>query len=955
MSVRYRPIVALLLVALMVTSIGGKAGAAPSGLTGQITITDSTHYTADTTANNTTASTNCTLTVTLHGADQATATLSYTAQYVQDQRTPGIEDKLTTKVDGSGSAAYNASVNVQIYQDGTYQITVSGPLITANVDETREITNQPTQTTTSEQQVACTIGNGGLLTGRVGRSAMLAGTLTSYGRYGNSGLEYGSSKIKWSVNDPLYRPNPNAPPAPAPQGPPPGIHLSGDVSVTDQASADNSSSASTTTAHTNCTISITLNKDGSANATADYSAHQVYSQVSAGIEDKLTTDVQGTGTFYYDAEATANISGDGSYRIGLGSPIIAANVTETREITNQPTTTNISSQQVECPIGSGGLLTGKVDRNSNTLKGQIEEHGRFGDTGQESGTSKIQWTIVDVYITISGSGRKQPTNTPTAVPSSKTPSPTGTSTGTRATRTFTPTATPTPRSRVRGGSPTPTPSATATSGPSKIAIVKVTDAPNGPVRLLYSRAPASVVDTVDGNTDTVTVEITNGGNGGRTGTIVLSDRAWGMLAKKAGASVPAHARQSFTFALATDGLAWKPRPAMATRNTSLQLTAAFAGLTSKTAPVGIEPRPVVMVHGLNDSYENWSSWWRPGGFLQMAGYPAGNPGMYGWPVDTMNTNGKRPLAGGNNTAGIARANQVACGSYGLCKKVVACKAGSCTNTTEQNAKLLGDYIEQRVVPGAHAEKVDLVAQSMGGLITRYYISNDMPARRAARLIMLGTPNMGSMAGLIGTITQPGSNQPATFENSPAFVETVLNPRATNRKGVRYFAVGGTFNGCNQAGTLAARALVALASIGKGVPAATLQQMQGAVCANLATNCYSTDGTPSDMVVSAASTRTLPVDAPAGAAGRNAQFPLDTIQTQMLPSGAYVGLPVYHFDSDFPFTPNALQKLFGAKTGNCQDMPGWDHGTGAEQTSPVVFSRVLALWLTERSLATPRSG
>ena len=171
----------------------------------------------------------------------------------------------------------------------------------------------------------------------------------------------------------------------------------------------------------------------------------------------------------------------------------------------------------------------------------------------------------------------------------------------------------------------------------------------------------------------------------------------------------------------------------------------------------------------------------------------------------------------------------------------------------------------------------------------------------------------------------------------------------------YFAVGGTFNGCNQAGTLAARSLVGLASLGKDVPPATLTLMQGAVCANLATHCYSTDGTPSDMVVSAASTRTLPVDAPASTAGRNAAFPLDAIQTQLLPSNAYVGLPVYHFDSDYPFTPNALQKLFGARTGNCQDMPGWDQGKGAEQTSPIVFNRVLALWLTERSLATPRSG
>jgi triacylglycerol esterase/lipase EstA (alpha/beta hydrolase family) len=96
------------------------------------------------------------------------------------------------------------------------------------------------------------------------------------------------------------------------------------------------------------------------------------------------------------------------------------------------------------------------------------------------------------------------------------------------------------------------------------------------------------------------------------------------------------------------------------------------------------------------------------------------------------------------------------------------------------ASQLADFIEQiRLDYHNPTLKVDIVAHSMGGLITRYYIrygkqdvinDNDFPekitmygAERVRRLILLGTPNLGSIRSLNLFITglDIGVNQIAT--------------------------------------------------------------------------------------------------------------------------------------------------------------------------------------------------
>ncbi len=84
----------------------------------------------------------------------------------------------------------------------------------------------------------------------------------------------------------------------------------------------------------------------------------------------------------------------------------------------------------------------------------------------------------------------------------------------------------------------------------------------------------------------------------------------------------------------------------------------------------------------------------------------------------------------------------------------------------ENAARLDEFIEQiRADYGLPELKVDIVAHSMGGLLTRYYLrygptdvldDNEFPvnlwgASRVRRVVLLGTPNMGSVNSVRGFI------------------------------------------------------------------------------------------------------------------------------------------------------------------------------------------------------------
>lgn len=163
--------------------------------------------------------------------------------------------------------------------------------------------------------------------------------------------------------------------------------------------------------------------------------------------------------------------------------------------------------------------------------------------------------------------------------------------------------------------------------------------------------------------------------------------------------------------------------------------------------VPISPDPVVLVHGFNSSAATWSDYDQ---FLRSV-----HPGWLSFAVG----DGQAP--GVMNTGDIE-------------------KPLSPAYTIAENAAILAQYIEW-VRDRTNAPHIDIVAHSMGGLISREYINDWMPIAAdgkplARRLIMLGTPNAGSPCADI--LDLPAIHELRTD------VLADFNQRITNRKGVQ---------------------------------------------------------------------------------------------------------------------------------------------------------------------------
>jgi len=111
---------------------------------------------------------------------------------------------------------------------------------------------------------------------------------------------------------------------------------------------------------------------------------------------------------------------------------------------------------------------------------------------------------------------------------------------------------------------------------------------------------------------------------------------------------------------------------------------------------------------------------------------------------------------------------------------------------DENAKLLGTYIQQKKCETG-AKQVNVVAHSMGGLITRRYIDRYMGSRDINKLIMLGTPNGGSSSAILANFANKvtGILPPADELTLSALL--TFNRENTDRKGVPFYAIAGLYN------------------------------------------------------------------------------------------------------------------------------------------------------------------
>jgi pimeloyl-ACP methyl ester carboxylesterase len=228
-----------------------------------------------------------------------------------------------------------------------------------------------------------------------------------------------------------------------------------------------------------------------------------------------------------------------------------------------------------------------------------------------------------------------------------------------------------------------------------------------------------------------------------------------QLQGPASTDVPAGGSTTITYAWDTTGLAWDADSSVLDPLHRLALTLLTGtGFTTVAATatknVVLEPEPIVFVHGLLSSAATWAT-------LQ-AYIASAYPGWQTFAIDTMNTGGQNPLAP--------------------------------TNTIAQNAQRLATYI-QYVRTTTQAQHVDIVAHSMGGLISRQYIQDDMPddavdgAPVVTHLAMLGTPNEGSPCATLLPLPFP-----AAFQNTPAQV-AIFNSQVTNQRGVAFSVLAGT--------------------------------------------------------------------------------------------------------------------------------------------------------------------
>ena len=182
-----------------------------------------------------------------------------------------------------------------------------------------------------------------------------------------------------------------------------------------------------------------------------------------------------------------------------------------------------------------------------------------------------------------------------------------------------------------------------------------------------------------------------------------------------------------------------------------------------TKNLKVAPKPVILVHGL------WSNWraWEPWQNILTTSH------SYDWKAYPV---GEKPEKGVMNTGGAFLSTEP-------------------TNSIFENSQQLGKYIRY-AQEDRNAWHVDIVAHSMGGLISRHYIHHFMqPVQdgrpQVAHLVMLGTPNMGSpCADVMNTVFETLGKNVEAIRQLRQDVATEFNSVITNRKGVKFSVLAG---------------------------------------------------------------------------------------------------------------------------------------------------------------------
>ncbi len=229
--------------------------------------------------------------------------------------------------------------------------------------------------------------------------------------------------------------------------------------------------------------------------------------------------------------------------------------------------------------------------------------------------------------------------------------------------------------------------------------------------------------------------------------------------------VEANSEEAVELVWDSSGYAWfdDGRPRLVQR-VKAELEENSKKIDETTKNLKVAPKPLVLVHGLWSNWRAWEAWQNiltTSHSYDWKAFPVGEKSEHG----VMNTGG-------------------------------AFLSTDKTNSIGENSWELEKYVEY-AQKDRNAWHVDLVAHSMGGLISRYYISQVMKNNsedgrpRVSHLIMLGTPNMGSPCADVMNVAfeMLGKNVEAVRQLRQ---DQVANFNTVNklRKGVKFSALAG---------------------------------------------------------------------------------------------------------------------------------------------------------------------
>ncbi|WP_342250899.1 esterase/lipase family protein [Sphingomonas sp. OTU376] len=279
--------------------------------------------------------------------------------------------------------------------------------------------------------------------------------------------------------------------------------------------------------------------------------------------------------------------------------------------------------------------------------------------------------------------------------------------------------------------------------------------------------------TIDGNIVRITATVANDGPEEKLATLKLRETYKGdkwdgakpdSTLDEGTLSVPAGEQRDITFEWDSSGYAWYDdgRPRLVQRIRA-EVEDKGKKADEMTRNLKVVPKPVVLVHGLWSNWQAWEIWQN----ILTTSH------SYDWKAFPV---GEKPEHGRMRTGDEP-------GNFAP------------TNTIDENAAQLSRYVEYAQT-NRNAWHVDLVAHSMGGLISRRYIHAAMPIYpdgkpQVGHLVMLGTPNRGSScADLISIpLELAGKSMDALRELRPVSVLR-FNQVNVNRKGVPFSILAG---------------------------------------------------------------------------------------------------------------------------------------------------------------------